>query len=169
MLCWAVALFLVSLSSCASPDAADLKTAFEKELFIIIEKHPAYSWGGCESEEKGLDCSGYLFLAAKRAGIPVKRTMAQNMYYGQAGWDAIHIKDRLGDADKCDLAWWTWKTKDGTAKPHRPYGHVGIFLEGKSGLLEVSHASGSKGVIIQPLKGTLITDMVGVKRMRALK
>lgn len=156
--------------SCVSPEAADLKRAFEKELIVIIDKHPAYVWGGCESEEKGLDCSGYLFLAAKRAGIPVKRTTASAMYYGQGGWDAHHVKGWLDNGDHCDLVWWTWKTKDGTAKPHRPYGHVGVFLIGKkSGLIEVTHASGSKGVVLEPLKGSLITDMAGVKRLRCIK
>jgi cell wall-associated NlpC family hydrolase len=129
-------------------------------LWIIIDKKPKYLWGGSESEEKGIDCSGYLYLAAKRAGIPVHRTTAIQMEAGLAGWK--NKKILLDEAEELDLVWWTWKDK-----PNRPHGHIGVFLINNRGskLLEVSHSSTSKGVVVQQLRGGLLRDISSLKRL----
>jgi hypothetical protein len=133
--------------------------SFRKNLWIIIDRHPAYSWSGSESEQKGVDCSGYIYLAAKRSGIPVKRITAIQMRFGTGGW--IGKDANLGDAGELDLVWWTW-----IDKPHRPHGHVGVVLTGRqSGLFEVTHSSSSKGVVVQELKGYLFRDISAIRRI----
>ena len=133
--------------------------SFRKNLWIIIDRHPAYSWGGSESEQKGVDCSGYIYLAAKRSGIPVKRVTAFQMRHGAGGW--IGKESDLGHTGELDLVWWTW-----IDKPHRPHGHVGVFLIGRrSELMEVNHSSSSHGVIIQELKGQLFRDVSAIRRL----
>ena len=133
--------------------------SFRKNLWITIDRHPAYSWGGSESEQKGVDCSGYLYLAAKRSGIPVRRVTAMQMRTGGGGWigkdtDLIH-------AGELDLVWWTW-----IDKPHGPHGHVGVVLTGRqSGLLEVSHSSSSRGVVVHELKGMLLRDISAIRNL----
>ena len=133
--------------------------SFRKNLWLIIDRHPAYRWGGAESEQKGLDCSGYIYLAAKRSGIPVRRVTAMQMRQGLGGW--IGRDTDLGNAGEPDLVWWTW-----IDKPHRPHGHVGVFLIGRrSELLEVTHSSSSRGVVVQELKGQLFWDISAIRRL----
>ena len=153
---------LMILFVASSAIALDTKyeLALKRNLWIIIDKHPKYTWGGAESEEKGIDCSGYLYLAAKRSGIPVRRTTAIQMEAGLAGWTSKKVT--LDDASELDVLWWTWKTS-----PNRKHGHVGFFLVNNRGskLLEVTHSSSSKGVIIQQLRGTLLRDISSIKRL----
>jgi hypothetical protein len=133
--------------------------SFRKNLWLIIDRHPVYSWGGAESEKNGVDCSGYLHLAAKRSGIPVKRVAAFQMRHGAGGW--IGKDTDLRNAGELDLVWWTW-----IDKPHRPHGHVGVFLIGRrSELLEVTHSSSSRGVVVQELKGIFLRDISAIRRL----
>ena len=138
---------------------SEYQESLEKELRYIIMKKPIYVWGGCESEKKGLDCSGYIYLASRRAGLPVKRTTAINMEMGLGGWK--NKPQTYEEADPMDIVWWTWK---GSTRKH---GHVGVFILGpKSRLLEVTHASQThKGVIIEPVEGSLVTDISSVKKL----
>ena len=163
MLTFAFKLIIVGVMSLVSLNCYALDghyaDSFRKNLWIIIDRHPAYSWGGSESEQKGVDCSGYLYLAAKRSGIPVKRITAIQMRFGAGGW--IGRDTDLGHAGELDLVWWTWINK-----PHRPHGHVGVFLIGrKSGLLEVTHSSSSRGVVFQELKGIFLRDISAIRRL----
>ena len=78
-------------------------------------------------------------LRRKGSGIPVKRVTAIQMRTGLGGW--IGKDTDLDHAGELDLVWWTW-----IDKPHRPHGHVGVFLIGRrSELLEVTHSSSSQG------------------------
>lgn len=153
-------LLILCVASSAIALDAKYELALKRNLWIIIDKHPSYLWGGAESEEKGIDCSGYLYLAARRAGIPVHRTTAIQMEAGLAGWIGKRIT--LDEASELDILWWTWKTS-----PNRRHGHVGFFLVNNRGskLLEVTHSSSSKGVIIQQLRGTLLRDISSIKRL----
>ena len=161
---WLVINFLVVMLFVSSDItfalAPQYETALKQNLWLIIWKHPKYTWGGAESEEKGIDCSGYLYLAAKRAGIPVRRTTAIQMESGLAGWTGKKVT--LDDAGELDILWWTWPSS-----PHRKHGHVGFFLVNNRGskLLEVTHSSSSKGVIIQQLRGSLLRDISSIKRL----
>jgi cell wall-associated NlpC family hydrolase len=112
-------------------------------LRAIVALKPAYRWGGAISERAGLDCSGYLFLAAKRAGLPVKRTTSARMAVGEGGWVGRCIPRE--EADAADLCFWTFDER-------RPHGHVGAFL-GKGG--PATHASSRRGVVVEPLIGAL--------------
>lgn len=156
----AFALILLMISSvsghCLSPQYVH---SFRSNLQIIIDRNPSYLWGGSTTEDQGLDCSGYIYLAARRSGLPVKRTTAVVMEKGLQGW--ISNKVRLEECAELDLVWWTWKSA-----PARIHGHVGVLLiNRRSGLLEVTHSSSKKGVIIQPMNGTLLRDMSSLKRL----
>jgi len=155
---------LLSLwASCfATFDAAALddayQRAFARELRFIIGKHPKYLWGGAQDLTKGLDCSGYVYLAGKWAGIPgITRTTAYRMSLGLNGWIGADILPE--QARDCDLCFWTRKSS-----PVRINGHVGVFLTNQ-GELQVSHASSSKGVVLAPMRGALWSDLSKARRL----
>lgn len=81
------------------------------------------------------------------------------MAKGYGGWTG---KDTpTDDAQELDIPFWTWKDK-----PDRPFGHVGMFVLGDNGILAVTHASMSIGrIVIVPLKGKLLSDLVLVRRL----
>ena len=82
------------------------------------------------------------------------------MRTGVGGW--IGKDTDLVHAGELDLVWWTW-----IDKPHRPHGHVGVFLIGrKSGLMEVTHSSSSRGVVVQELKGLLFRDISAIRNLK---
>jgi len=142
----------------------DYARAFKLELATIIHAHPRYVWGGSESEAKGLDCSGYLFLAARRAGMPVRRTTAIRMAAGESGWTSIPVPELASGRD-LDIVWWTLKAS-------RPNGHVGIIWGiGRAGgrkaaeEFQVSHASGSRGVIVEKIRGWIVRKMTAIRRL----
>lgn len=160
---WLLSVSVLALSF-ATPSAALDKTyeaAFDRELWTIIKKQPKYTWGGCTDEAQGVDCSGFIYLAAKRAGLPVKRTTAKNMAYGLSGWSGVSVGVR--EAHVLHLIWWTWRD----AKPTREHGHVGVVVLGSgSRLLEVGHSSQTKRyVVVQPCEGKLLTEISEVKRL----
>lgn len=152
--------------------------AFKLELATIIHARPKYLWGGCSHESTGLDCSGYLFLAARRAGMPVRRTTARRMALGESGWAGRTIP--LEAVRELDLCWWTFK-------PTRPDGHVGAFWKPlqrqamtqsprdshavssakKMGeqVLQVTHASPRRGIVVDRLRGRLKTSLTKVRRL----
>jgi hypothetical protein len=131
--------------------------ALEKQLRLIIAKHPRYVWGGAESEEKGLDCSGYIYLASRRAALPVSRQTAFGMALNRGGWISAPILFR--DTRELDIVWWTF-SKD------RPNGHVGVLIKHpRTCLPAVTHASSKRGVITDYLSGSLFRDISRTKRL----
>ncbi|MCA1961482.1 MAG: NlpC/P60 family protein [Desulfomonile sp.] len=126
---------------------------FELELATLIHVQPRYVWGGID-ETTGVDCSGYVFLAARRAGMPVRRTTSARMAEGEAGWDGA-ARER-GHHRHLDLVFWT-------LKPHRPNGHTGVVWRGPD---RVTHASRSKGrVVVAPLVGELDRGLTKIIRL----
>lgn len=134
--------------------------SFKREIAYIARQHPRYVWGGAESEAKGLDCSGYIFLAAKRAGIPgITRTTAYNMALGLGGWQGEDIE--WYQSNPLDLMWWTFPSK-----PDRIHGHVGVLWFDHDGFHMVTHASMSRGkIVIDELKGTLWEDISKIRHL----
>lgn len=131
---------------------------FCKNIQTIIDAHPRYVWGGSVSEAKGLDCSGYIYLGAKRSGFPVFRTTARNMRLGLGGWIGYDLS--VFDSEALDLVWWTFTAT-------RPDGHIGILWRDRDGMPTVTHASGSaKGVVVGFLQGSLFRDISGIRRLR---
>ncbi|HEY6019777.1 MAG TPA: NlpC/P60 family protein [Candidatus Paceibacterota bacterium] len=138
----------------------ETKTRFAMEIQRILDRSPKYVWGGSESEEKGLDCSGFLHLAARRAGLLVSRTTARNMALGRCGWDAVDVE--LRDMEDTDILWWTF-----ASKPDRINGHVGTAHGHKDGWPAVVHASQSRGRVVQdPIKGWVLTDLTALRRLK---
>jgi cell wall-associated NlpC family hydrolase len=137
--------------------AAHYQWAFRSQLAFILAKHPKYAWGGAGDPEKGLDCSGYLFLAAKWAGIPgITRTTSAKMAEGLGGWTSREITVR--QAKECDLVFWTFRK-------HRPNGHVGAFLNDGNGRRSVTHAGTRNGVVLEALEGQLLERMTRVRKL----
>jgi cell wall-associated NlpC family hydrolase len=126
---------------------------FARQLEQIIDANPRYRWGGAESVRQGLDCSGYLYLAAKRAGIPVQRHTALGMFHGSGGWLAVDIPRSA--ARDLDLVWFTLKVT-------RPHGHVGVFWDDNE---HFTHAGRSRGVVVSPVDPYWTDKVSGVKRL----
>jgi cell wall-associated NlpC family hydrolase len=152
---------LLSAPFFAGPDAWGLdecyKRSLQRQLEFIIAKHPKYVAGGADDPDKGLDCSGYVYLAAKWAGIPgICRTTSLKMSQGLCGWTGVDIG--LDSADVCDLPFWTFE-------PHRPNGHVGVFLRDPNGWPAATHASSRRGVVLDALQGKLLRDLTKVRRL----
>jgi hypothetical protein len=136
------------------PESKAVVHPFERELQKIIDRRPRYVWGGSESEAKGLDCSGYIFLAARRAGLNVRRTTAIRMAEGESGWKGMTLSSI--DKDHLDLIFWTFKTE-------RPHGHVGAVWQHPK---QATHASSSKGcVVVAPIKGPLEDNISLIRRL----
>jgi hypothetical protein len=156
-------LFLLSAEFSAGPDAwalADnLGRSYVRQLRFIISKHPAYQWGGSENPAKGLDCSGYLFLAAKWAAVPgVTRTTAFRMSMGMGGWTSCKVHPPL--LKQCDLVFWTFS-------PTRPNGHVGALLMDADGRIQVTHSSSSRGVVVEKFQGASSINVSAIRRLTA--
>lgn len=129
----------------------------KRQLTFIIAKHPQYTWGGAESLAQGLDCSGYIFLAGKWAGIPgITRTTALRMSLGLGGWHGRDID--LSDADECDLSFWTFYED-------RQNGHVGALVRGPDGEMHVTHASSRRGVVLDDFDGVLLQKLTKLRRL----
>ena len=148
MLLW----FSVFPGCFATPDAEALtasdRVAVWREARIIVEKRPRYKWGGSVNEELGLDCSGFVFLVYRRAGLCVGRTTSRNMRMGLSGWGGTDVRD--GAMLVGDLIFWTWRQR-----PDRPDGHVGIVMRSGTRIDVVAHASPGRGVILEALHGRL--------------
>jgi cell wall-associated NlpC family hydrolase len=131
--------------------------SFQRQLHFIIARHPGYAWGGSQDLEKGLDCSGYLYLAGRWAAIPgITRTTSGRMAQGLGGWISREISpDTVGP---CDLIFWTLSSK-------RPAGHVGAFLRPPAGELQVTHASFSRGVVLEKPSDKLATSPSRLRRL----
>jgi hypothetical protein len=138
--------------------APEYAASWSNELNYLILKKPPYVWGAATYE--AADCSGYLYATARAAGMPVLRTTAKEMAAGNSGWLGKTID--IDSGEELSVIFWTWSNK-----PDRPHGHVGALLLGKkTGLLMVTHASPTrKGVVLDQLKGKLITDISRVRHL----
>jgi len=153
---WLLVWSLVSFGYVSKGEAIGYEEAerFRSEVARIVDARPRYVWGGSHSEASGLDCSGMVFLAARRAGLPVRRTTAERMYYGDAGWTGYCVGHN--DRQELDLIWWRFK-------PTRPYGHVGIVFRDRD---SAAHASSSRGYTgVSAIAGALLKNISGVRRL----
>jgi cell wall-associated NlpC family hydrolase len=136
--------------------SADHKASLKRELHFLIQQNPKYVWGGTSELSGGLDCSGYVFLASKRAGIPgVTRTTSFRMSLGLGGWRGREVT--IGQAQDCDLVFWTFY-------PNRLEGHVGILMSAGPRPF-ATHASFKHGVVLRELKGPLYSNLTKVRRL----
>ena len=132
----------------------EYRISWEKELRYVISKHIPYVWGAASYQSA--DCSGYIYATARAAGMPVIRTTALNMANGGGGWTGTTVT--VDDADHLTVLWWTW------ANSARIHGHVGVLLEHPhTGLLQTTHSSGGRGVVLDRVKGRLLTNISKVR------
>ncbi len=156
LLCLALSFIVFSGLECRVEALGDsYKTLFIRELNFIIFKGPKYTWGGSSTNlQKGLDCSGYIFRAAKWAGMPVRRTTSSKMAMGACGWMSRPIQ--WENRDVTDLVFWTFKAA-------RPDGHVGVIHKD---INHVTHSSGSrKRVVVDRFKDQLKTKLSRIRRL----
>ena len=158
LLCCFLALFTFSPRCEAMP--AEWQDSFREALQLIIDMRPKYTWGGAESLDKGLDCSGYIFLACKWAGIPgITRTTALNMARGMGGWQGDDVE--WHQSEPLDLIWWTFPSK-----PDRIHGHVGVLWYDNDGYHMVTHASASRNrVVVDKLRYSLWDDISKIRHL----
>lgn len=143
---------------------ADEKS-FLQYLHILEQKNIPYVWGGANEErpEMGLDCSGFIYVAARKSGaLACHRTTALEMQKRNGGWVGIDLGSDSGGlrrASEGDIIWWTWKGKP------RIHGHIGILTRDRSGSPAVIHASQSRGrVLVEEVKGRLLDDISWLRR-----
>lgn len=120
--------------------------AWEQQLRFLALKDIAYRDAKLgppyDDPSKGLNCTSYLWLAAKWAGIPgVQLTQSRNMAEAGAGWVSSIVPDKLRSVQNLDLGFFTFT-------PKRPNGHAGAFLRTRDGMPAVAHASTGKGKIV---------------------
>ena len=146
--------FWVFPAKCMAPE---YKASIKAEMNWHIAKNTPYLLG-TESRISS-DCSGLLYQSFRKAGVPVNRVTSRDISMGAGGWLGRDIT--LDDVEEFNLPFWTFQTA-----PSRINGHVGIFLESpKSKLLEVGHASASRGVILEQLKGVLVRDLTKLRHL----
>jgi len=139
------------VSACEALNAG-YKRAFKLELKSMVDARTVYVWGGANAE-RGVDCSGAIYDALHRAGVPVKRTTAREMARGADGWFGLDIT--YDQRRALDIIWWTFK-------PGRPHGHVGVIWD----QTQVFHASASRGhVVVDRIVGVLRTKISKLKRL----
>lgn len=107
----------------APADAMTKKQALcvELELYYSYENKTKYVWGGTDLA-RGADCSGSLFRACRRCGVPVLRTTSYRMLSENAsGWEGaeIGIEDAYPGATLTGF----------TLKSSRPLGHIGMAVD----------------------------------------
>ena len=138
--------FLVLFGSGPSHALAPwIEESFEWNLRVLASRSIPYVWGSIDPRV-GLDCSGYVYVAIiealRKAGCPVSRVTARDMFMGVGGWRG-HNFFSVRDARNGDLEFFT-----SGKKPWR-HDHVGVVLKGKHGL-ELAQSRGGKGVVITP-------------------
>lgn len=136
---------------------AEYRKSLKRQLEFIISKKPRYVWGGSTNIANGLDCSGYLYLAAKWAAVPgITRTTARRMALGLGGWTSEAVS--VEQSQECDLVFWTFC-------PMRPNGHVGALLKINPNERIAAHASSRHGIIAESLNKFPPKSLSGVRRL----
>jgi hypothetical protein len=114
-----------------------------------------------DDPKKGLNCTSYLWLAAKWAGIPgVQLTQSWIMAEGGAGWSSTIIPDKLRSVQNLDLGFFTFKSD-------RPNGHAAAFLRSRDGMPAIAHASYGKGkIVIEEVARWVEQKLTRVRRLQ---
>jgi cell wall-associated NlpC family hydrolase len=122
-------------------------------LNFILSQQTQYRWGGAADEKQGLDCSGFIFLAARRAGMPVRRTTSRGMAEGDGGWTGVGLSREA--SNRLDLCFWTFSGR-------RPHGHVGVLYRDRE---HVTHSTARRGVTIDRVEGRLAEKLSRIIRL----
>jgi cell wall-associated NlpC family hydrolase len=94
-----------------------------------------YKYGG--TTNKGMDCSGLIFVAFKKENIALPRVSRDMAKQGK--------RITLKNAKKGDLLFFK------TSKNSKEINHVGLIVDSNSDTIEFIHATTSKGVITSSL------------------
>lgn len=125
-----------SLPGGDAPVCTDTAAAKRAELVAVVERDLAgapihYVWGGDDSREAGLDCSGYVVVLCRELGLDLVEAAGRTT-------DDFHRKlERVEAPAPGDLALY------GTGKKADPANHVMVVLgEGLDGQRRVAGMSG---------------------------
>lgn len=95
-----------------------------------------YKYGG--TTNKGMDCSGLLYVSFNKHEVPLPRTSSMMSQTGK------RIKDK--EIQKGDLVFF------GTGKNRNRINHVGLVVEVSKNEIKFIHATTSRGVLISSLR-----------------
>ena len=95
-----------------------------------------YKYGG--TTERGMDCSGLIYVSLKENNIMFPRTSYQMAMEGQ--------KIRVNYVEKGDLLFFK------TSKTGRRINHVGLVVDVKGNDIKFIHATTSRGVLVSSLR-----------------
>lgn len=137
---------ILCLTSCKSSriSSKDHNTSIEKNASSKADKIVAtaksfegtsYKYGG--TTQKGMDCSGLIYVAFKNENISLPRVSRDMVAKGKP------IK--LSDVKKGDLLFFKTKAKGGSIN------HVGLVVSASKNNIEFIHSTTSKGVITSSL------------------
>lgn len=161
---WLVPAFTLALlivwPKCGVTDEA----SFLRYMHHFSDQGIPYVRGGRDFErpQRGLDCSGAVFVAARMSGARVHYMPSADMQRGRGGWgNGIDLgagPDGLQLAQPGDLLWWTFDD---------PHGHTGVVTRDRNGWPGVAHASTSRHrMVVDAIQGTLHTRVSWVRRPR---
>lgn len=163
LLClWVILMLFSSFGSTAEAIGQQYRTSLRRQFNWMIVKQPYYRMDVRIKPDadigEGVDCSRYIYLVYRWAGVPgIRRTTSDRMALGLDGWTGKDVT--LDKADDLDLVWWTFK-------PTRKNGHVGSLLrDEKTGILDVTHSSSSRGVVLDQFKGWAIEKLTKIRRI----
>lgn len=146
-------IFVVNTTS----GVAQQNTISNELLHLIIDfgktyEGKPYQYGGCSSQSKGFDCSGFMQYIFKMGGIKLPRRASEIAEKGKT----IALKN----VQKGDLLFFN------TAKSKR-INHVGIVAEVLNNKIIMLHSSSSKGVeqIDVQVSGYWQSKLLKVKRL----
>lgn len=162
LLClWVIVMLFSSFGSMAEAIGPQYRESLKRNYRWMIIKNPRYI-SDCRIPHlapvsRGVDCFRYMYLVYRWSGVPgVGFTTAGRAANGEAGWTGKTIT--LKKAGELDLVWWTFKQ-------NRPNGHIGALLKDDHGMPGVTHASSSRGVVLDQMKGWAIKKLTKVRRI----
>gem|GEM_PF-2453973 len=140
-----VCLFALAIVSVSNVSAKSYSEDIEDSLYQAVSSRMGipYRWGG--TDDRGYDCSGFVWRVMNDAGIPMERASARDLWA------------TLPEASAQEQA------QFGTLVFFRNLGHVGIVRDGNS----FYHASTSQGVTVSSFHGYWGSQIVGFRRASA--
>lgn len=127
----------------ASHRVREVEAEIEASLYDAIQRRLGAPYRSNGTDERGYDCSGFVWSAFQQAGIDLGRTSARALW------------ERLPEASREE------ETQFGTLVFFRGLNHVGIVRDGYS----FYHASTSQGVVRSFYSGYWGDKVIGFRRV----
>jgi cell wall-associated NlpC family hydrolase len=122
------------IKSSSSNKQSDVKTINQMLEYANTKIGIRYHYGG--TSDRGYDCSGFTMKMFEKLNLQIPRTAQEQAQIGQ--------KIDLQKARPGDLVFFE--------KHHNTINHVGIVIENSKGVIQMIHASTSRGIRIDVLE-----------------